>query len=77
MKEYKVVYFKNDEECGCDTYIEGATIDEIVKELTYELNLYGKDYDEIAIFDANDELPYIYYYEVVDIYGQYELVGIV
>lgn len=50
MKEYTVVYInKNCEECGRDYYIPGVTISEIVEELIYELNCYGKDCEYITI----------------------------
>lgn len=71
--KYTVAYIKNGEEYAYDYYKLGATIEEIVKELTYELNRYGKDCDEIAIFDVNDEVPTIYY-DIVNIHGHYVLV---
>ena len=73
MKLYTVAYMKDFEACGYDTYKPGTTIKEIVKELTYELNRYGKDCDEIAIFDVNDDEPTVYY-EVVTKDDKYELV---
>ena len=72
MKEYTVAYIKNGEDYAYDTYIAGTTISEIIKELTYELNRYGKDCDEIAIFDVNDEEDTLYY-KVVNIDGKYQL----
>lgn len=74
MKEYTVAYIKGTEEYARDTYKPGATNDEIVKELTYELNRYGKDCDYITIFDGNNEED-ITYYKVVNIDGKYELVA--
>ena len=73
MKEYTVVYIKNDEECGRDYYTPGTTIFEIVDELIYELNRYGKDCEYITIFDDNNEED-ILYFKVVNINGHYELV---
>lgn len=75
MKEYTVVYIKNCEECGRDYYTAGATISEIVDELIYELNRYGKDCEYITIFDANDEED-ISYYKVVNIDDKYQLEGL-
>lgn len=72
MKEYTVVYIKNDEECGRDYYKPGTTISEIVDELIYDLNRYGKDCDYITIFDDNDEED-ILYFKVVNINGNYVL----
>jgi hypothetical protein len=45
-----VEYIKDGEAYAYDNFIEGATISDIVKELTYNANRYGVDYDEIAIF---------------------------
>ena len=45
---YTVVYIKGTEEYACDNFIEGATISDIVKELTYNANRYGVDYDEVV-----------------------------
>ena len=73
MKEYTVVYIKNDEEYARDTYKPGATIDEIVKELTYELNRYGKECEYITIFDGNNEED-IVYFKVINTQGHYVLV---
>ena len=73
MKEYTVAYIKDNEQYAYDTYKPGTTIKEILKELTYEINRYGKDCDEIAIFDVNDDEPPVYY-EVVTKDGKYELV---
>ena len=72
MKEYIVDYIKNGEEHGRDYYTPGTTISEIVDELTYELNRYGKDCDYITIFDDNDEED-ILYFKVVNINGHYVL----
>lgn len=44
-----------------------------MKELIYEINRYGKDCDEVAIFDVNDDEPSVYY-KVVTKDGKYELV---
>lgn len=76
MKEYTVVYIKDYEEYSRDTYKPGATIYEIVKELTYEINRYGKDCDYITIFDAYNEED-IYYYKVVNLGDRYILLEIV
>ena len=73
MKEYTVVYIKNDEEYACDTFEPGTTISEIVEELIYEINRYSKDCEYITIFDDNDEED-IVYFKVVNIHGHYELV---
>lgn len=73
MKQYTVVYIKNDEEYSRDTYIAGATIADIVEELTYELNSYGKDCDYITIFDAN-EVEDISYFKVMSVDGKYKLI---
>lgn len=73
MKEYTVAYIKNGQEYAYDTYIAGTTVSEILDELTYNVNRYGKDYDEISIFDVNDEDRL--YYEVVEINGKYVFVG--
>ena len=73
MKEYTVAYIKNGEEYAYDTYKPGTTIKEILDELTYELNRYGKDCDEISIFDVNYDEPAVYY-KVVTKDGKYELV---
>ena len=76
MKEYTLAYIKNSEVYSYDTYIAGTTIEEIVKELTYNMNRYGADYNEIAIFDVNDEKEAnVYFYKVVNIDGKYELVA--
>lgn len=72
MKEYTVVYNKNGEEYVRDTYIEGTTLSEIVEELTYNINRYSADYDEIAIFEMYSDEPTVYY-EVVYIDGKYQL----
>lgn len=73
MKEYTVAYIKNGEEYAYDNYISGTTIPEIVKVLTYEMNCYGVNYDEIAIFDVHDDDPAVYFVAVKN-YGVYELV---
>ena len=72
MKEYTVVYIKNCEECGCDYYIAGATISEIVDELIDKLNRHDIDCEYITIFDVNDEED-IHYIEVLNICGYYVL----
>ena len=72
MKQYTVAYIKNGEEYAYDNYISGATISDIIKELTYEMNRYGKDYDEIAIFDVNDDEPAVYFVAIKND-GNYEL----
>ena len=73
MKEYTVAYIKDGEAYAYDNFIEGATISDIVKELTYDANRYGVDYDEIAIFEMNSDESTVYY-EVVTKDGKYELV---
>lgn len=75
MKEYTVVYIKNDEEYFRDTYNGGTTIADIVEELTYKLNRYGKYCDYITIFDAN-EVEDIVYFKVVNIDCKYQLEAI-
>ena len=45
-----VDYVKDTEECGRDIYKPGATVKEIVEELTYEINRYHKHFDYITIF---------------------------
>lgn len=72
MKEYTVVYIKDMEEYSRDTYIPGVTVKEIVEELTYELNRYGKECEYITIFDANNKKD-IVYFKVVNIHGHYKL----
>ena len=72
MKQYTVAYIKNGEQYAYDTYKEGTTIAEIIDELNYEMNRYGKDYDEIAIFDVNDDDPAVYFVAVKND-GNYEL----
>ena len=74
--KYTVVYIKGTEEYARDTYMSGATISDIVKELRYEINRYGKDCDYITIFDANNEED-IVYFKVVNIHGHYVLVKLV
>lgn len=76
MKSYTVVYIKGTEEYAYDNFIDGATISDIVEELTYIANRYGVDYDEIVIFKSDDEAATIYY-EVVNINGHYKLVELV
>ena len=53
MNAYTVVYFKDMEECGCDTYKPGVTVKEIVEELTYEINRYHKHFDYMTILMKN------------------------
>ena len=74
MKEYTVAYTKDGEEYAYDYYPGDTPINEIIEELTYELNRFGKEYDEVAIFDTHDEEAFTFYYEVVNNYGHYELV---
>lgn len=74
---YTVEYIKNGEAYAYDNFIEGATISDIVKELTYNANRYGVDYDEIAIFDSDDDEAATIYCEVVYIHGHYKLVELV
>ena len=75
---YSVEYIKNSEESAYDNFIEGATISHIVEELTYNANRYGVDYDEIAIFDTDDDEAATIYYEVVKTDdGHYKLVEMV
>ena len=73
MKEYTVVYIKNCEEYARDTYTAGVTIADIVEELTYEINRYGKDCEYVTIFDMNDEED-ISYFKVVPVDGKYKLI---
>lgn len=75
MKEYTVAYIKNGQKYAYDTYIAGTTVSEILDELTYNVNRYDKDYDEIEIFDVNDDEEASIYYEVVEIDGNYVFVG--
>lgn len=75
MKEYTVVYIKNCEECGRDYYTAGATISEIVDEVTDKLNRYDIDCEYITIFDANNEED-IVYFKVFNAAGKYELVKV-
>lgn len=72
MKEYTVAYIKSGNDYAYDTYIAGTTISEILDELTYNMNRYGADYDEIAIFDVNGEDETLYF-DVVKIDGKYHL----
>lgn len=65
---YTVEYIKNGEAYAYDNFIEGATISDIVKELTYIANRYDVDYDEIAIFfDFDDEEAAMVYYELLNL----------
>ena len=73
MKEYTVAYIKNGQEYAYDTYKPGTTIEEIVKELTYYMNRYGKDCDAIAIFEMDSDEPTVYY-DIVNIHGHYVMV---
>lgn len=50
MNGYTVVYFKDTEECGRETYMPGVTVKEIVEELTYKINCYHKHFGYITIF---------------------------
>ena len=77
MKAYTVEYIKDGEAYAYDTYMPGTFISEIVGELNYQMNRYGVDYDEIAIFDSNDDEAETIYYEVVNINGHYKLVEMV
>ena len=74
--EYTVVYIKNGKEYARDRYTPGTTIPEIVEELKYELNRYGKDCEYITIFDA-DAVEDIAYFKVVNMHGHYVLVELV
>lgn len=73
MKEYTVAYIKDTEDIGYDTFKPGTTIKEIVDGLIYQMNRYGVDFDEIAIFNVNDEEE-TFYYKVVNMRGHYILV---
>lgn len=73
MKVYAVAYVEDGRIVDYGIYKPGTTIKDIVKELTYESNRYGKDWDEIAIFDVNVGEPAVYC-EVVTKDGKYELV---
>ena len=64
MKQYTVAYIKNGKEYAYDKYISHAPISNIVKELIYEINYYGIDYDEIDIFVVNDYAPDVYFVTV-------------
>lgn len=64
---YTVEYIKCGEAYAYDNFIEGATISDIVKELTYIANRYDVDYDEIAIFDSDDEEAATVYYELLNL----------
>lgn len=72
MKEYTVVYIKDDKEYARDIYNTGTTIKDIVDELNCSMNRYGVDYDYVTIFDANNEED-IVYFKVVNINGYYVL----
>ena len=74
---YTVAYIKNSEEYANDNFIEGATISDIVEELTYDANRHGVDYDEIAIFDSDDDEAATVYYEVVNLGDRYILLEMV
>lgn len=72
---YTVAYIKNTEDYAYDNFIEGVTISDIVEGLTYNANRYGADYDEIAIYDLDDEEATTVYYQLVKIDdGHYKLV---
>ena len=73
---YMVEYSKNGEAYAYDTYKPGTLISAIVDELNYEMNRYGVDYDEITIFESDDEESATIYYKVVNIHGNYKLVEI-
>lgn len=72
MKEYRVAYIKDTEEYARITYMSGATVKEIVEELTNEINSYYKQCDYITIFDVNNEED-ISYFKVVTVDGKYKL----
>ena len=72
MMEYTVAYIKNGQDYAYDTFMAGTTIAEIIEELVYEMNRYGVDYDEIAIYDVKDEDNSLYYH-IVEIDGMYQL----
>ena len=74
---YTVAYIKGKEEYAYDNFIEGATISDIVEELTYDANRYGVDYDEIAIFNSDDNEVATIYYEVVNDEGKYKIIELV
>lgn len=73
MKGYTVVYLKDTEECGRETYMPGVTVKEIVEELTHEINCYHKHYDYITIFSEE----YISYFKVVNDEGKYKIIELV
>ena len=75
MKEYTVVYIKDDKEYARDIYNPGTDIKDIVDELNYRMNRYGVDYDYVTIFDANNEED-IVYFKVFNVAGKYELVKV-
>ena len=77
MKAYIVEYIKDGEAYAYDNYIDGSTIEGIVEDLTYCINRYGTDYDEIAIYELTDDEAATIYYEVVNINGHYKLVELV
>ena len=75
---YTAEYIKNSEAYAYDNFIEGATISDIIEELTHNANRYGVDYDEIAIFDSDDEeAATISYFKVVNDEGKYKLIELV
>lgn len=74
---YTVEYIKNGEAYAYDNFIEGATISDIIEELTHNANHYGVDYDEIAIFDSDDEEAATTYFEVVSLSHRYMLLEMV
>lgn len=60
-------------EYAYDTYMLGSTIEGIVEDLTYCINRYGTDYDEIAIYELTDDgAATIYYFKVVNDDGKYK-----
>lgn len=77
MMKYSVEYIKNSEAYAYDNFIEDATISDIIEELTHNANRYGVDYDEIAIFDTDDDEAATVYYEVVNLGERYMLVEMV
>ena len=70
-------YIKNSEDYAYDNFIDGATISDIVEELTYIANRYGVDYVEITIYDLDDEEETTVYYAVVNIQVNYKFVEMV
>ena len=80
MKEYTVAYMKNGEECAYSYYSGDTPLEVIIEDLTYKINRYGNEYDEVAIFDTYDEEIDTVYYEVVEtgnIDERYELLELV